>query len=84
MSRQRRHWFGDAFILVSPDQCDDIEGLSHVMVDYILPVDGRCKLTRREQLIVANAGPAAKLPAADTLDIYRMSCQRNFCAYHES
>jgi hypothetical protein len=75
---------GDAIILVSADEGDGVERLSHTLVDYILPADGRYKLTGWEQLIVANTGPAAKLSAADNLYIYAMSCQRNFCVSRET
>jgi hypothetical protein len=69
---------------VSADEGDGFERLSHALVDYILPGNGRCKLTGWEQLIVANAGPAAKLLAADNLYIYAMDYQRNFCVSRET
>jgi hypothetical protein len=84
MAGQGRHRFGDAFVLVSAYESDGIEWLSHALVDYILPGDVSYRLAGWEQLIVANAGPAAKPSAQDNLDIYAMSCQRNFCVYRES
>lgn len=81
---ESRHRLGHALIFVSADEGDCIERLSHALVDYILPEDGRYKLAGWDQLIVANARPAAKLLAQDNLDIYAMSCQRNFWVSRES
>jgi len=58
--------------------------LSHALVDYILPEDGRYWLTGWLKLIVANTEPAAKLLAVNNLDIFAMSCQRNFCVSRKS
>jgi hypothetical protein len=69
---------------VSADEGDGVERLSHALVDYILPGDGRFWLTGCLQLIVANTEPAAKLLAEDNLDIFAMSFQRNFCVSRKS
>ena len=84
IAHKSRHRFGDAFILVSADEGDGVERLSHALVDYILPEDGRYWLTGWLKLIVANTEPAAKLLAVNNLDIFAMSCQRNFCVSRKS
>jgi len=68
---------------VSADKCDGIEWLSHTLVEYILPEDGRYEPIGREPLIVANSGAAAKSSTEDNLDISAMSCQRNFTVSFE-